>query len=67
MHSRPILWFFAFLSILILSQFPSFIPFKTNGLILGLPIWLWCFILIHIIFIWALYRFSRRAQNSEEE
>jgi len=60
-----IIWTFVFLFVLGLTQLNKYMEFGEADL-LGIPFWVWYFILVHIIFIVALYFFSKSFFKEEE-
>lgn len=64
MVKKPVIWILTFSLIFLATQDYLFIFNWSDKLWMGLPVWLFYFIGIHIIFIIAIYRLSKaRAKN----
>jgi len=63
MEKKLVLWILAFVCVFSLSQDYLFVEWRNTPDFLGFPLWMYWFILIHIVFIAVLYLFNKRYQN----
>ena len=64
--TRQITWWIIFALLFIATQDYLFIGSWPERLILGLPVWLFYFILVHLAFILAIYRYSTSRPHPPE-
>jgi hypothetical protein len=58
-------WTIFFLAIVACAMIPLMLGNKLESIFLGYPLWLWYYVLLHLAFVYGLYKFSSNFKETE--